>query len=275
MAVRITPKFAILTVAFLCVAIWLIGFDREGQPTTDEQPPAITDQPSTSLEPPESNQPSIVEPGQAEPDPLRDIRGEKKFLKKMEDEFREDYAKFKADGSLETLVSMRQDIDSFLADALVLQERAQSAYKTCIANSTDETVFNDCFEARFGIAIAMSHFGIEPTLAKLPNVSRSHLAESDAGYALNLARQVSQSRLKMQNIKNNPELAQKYGLSIPTLESLIAEAEQIQDRALSLGDDDPVRKWILLNHAELVLDDFDWRTLKYTMMVESSKPLLP
>ena len=67
-------------------------------------------------------------------------------------------------------------------------------------------------------------------------------------------------------------LVQKSGVSVDDVAPIIDRAQQLEDRALSLGDEDPVLTWILQGHAELLLSDFNLRTFKYLGLLGAMSP---
>lgn len=74
---------------------------------------------------------------------------------------------------------------------------------------------------------------------------------------------MASAKSTLDSMKRNPMLVQKSGVSVDANAPIIDRAQHLEDRALSLGDEDPLLTWILQAHADLLLDYFGERTFKY------------
>jgi hypothetical protein len=190
-------------------------------------------------------------------------------------EYREEYSRMKADSSLETLISIRSDLDSFLADANVLNTHANAAFRRCISHYRGKSSFYECTVAETAVNQSWSHFGIEATLRQLPKVSLSNIVNSDKGVVQSVTDNLLSANLVMRNMESNPELVRKCSLSLDDLKPEIDRADSLNIRAKQLGTADPILTWILANHSGLLVEDFSLKTAEYREIVEREKPQLP
>ena len=258
---KMTPaaKGAILMAAFVCIAVWVVNFTGESHPTSDGETKVIPDQASEPAEP---------DPGAWD----ESLKGEKAHLEEGDRAFQDAFSRMRADSSLDALEPIRQDIDSFLADAEAIHKSMITDYRACIVASTDSTVGHNCTGPSMYMAVSAGYFGIEDTLRKYPNISRSQLIEDNSGWSKSLSVNLVSTKSTLNSMRRNPMLVQKSGVSVDDVAPIIDRAQQLEDRALSLGDEDPVLTWILQGHAELLLSDFNLRTFKYLGLLGAMCP---
>jgi hypothetical protein len=264
--------------AFVIFGLLVVGFVLYKRADVAKQDPSLAAGGIYPQKASQENDPSSesIQPDPAKPESaVEGLKEARADLESSDREFEKEYSKISQDISLENLAAIRLDLEGLLADASTLHELTKTAYIACIAASTDGTVFNNCFLPKLYIRSSYSHFGIEEDLRKLPNVSLSTFGSSNLGWSQSVSRRLAKTKTALSSIANDPRLAAKYDVSLDTVRPIFEEAQQLQARALSVGDDgNPVLIWILLVHADLLLDNFSFRTGKYSMAMDSSRPLL-
>jgi len=277
---KITPrtKVVALVATFILFVVWFINATDKGQSEpavsgnaaadhSTEKPVSVTSNGSDTV------QGNAVASGDSEH--AQGIKEERADLEESDKEFEEGYSSMESDSRLESLAPIQGDIADFLRDARALHDEARRAYESCIEKNDDANVFQNCFGASFYMHGSMSHFGIEQTLRELPNVSRSRLARSNEGWNKMVSDQMHNARSTLKSLGANQALASERGVPLSVLSQLTGKAQSLQDRANSVGDDDPVLQWILLSHADLLLVEFRLDADSYSRMLKRGKPLEP
>lgn len=254
-----TSKIAILMLAFVSLAIWVVNFTGKSHSTSGGETKVVPDQASES----------------AKTDPAawyESLKGQEAHLEKEDREFQDILSRLKADSSLETLAPIQQELDSFLIDAEAIHKSMITDYRDCIAASTDSTVDQNCAGPSSYIDVSETNFGIEDTLRKYPNISRSQLIEDNSEWSKSLSVSLAGTKSTLNSMKRNPMLVQKSGVSVDDVAPIIDRVQQLEDRALSLGDTDPVLTGILQGDVGLLLSDFNLRTFKYLRSLSAMCP---
>jgi hypothetical protein len=258
-----TTKFLLWAIPIFAIIFWYVTY-------TPEKPASGVSVLSGPAQTPVQRAPEAAAPTKAT---LNDMKAD---FEGSERAFREDYGKMKADSLLENLSPLRPDLDSFLADDSDMHDRTRVAYIECLGISSDSTAQDNCYTPQFFIRSTYTHFGIEQTLRKLPDVSAAAMAKDNLGWMDTVAIHRAKAGAILLDITNDPALAWKNGIDIDTAKTLIAKIDQLQGRAVWQGDDvNPVQTWILLSHADLLLDDFDFRAWKFSLIMRKSKPMQP
>ncbi len=254
-------KVTILALVFVCFTVWLLSVTNKHHPSLDNKSHPISNQSSIEIEanPIESKQ------------SIEGIKENQIDLQTSNDKFQVEYLKMVTDGSLESIISYQQDFDNFLTDAKLLHDDAIASYKSCIANSTDITVDRNCFGARWALNSSWAHFGIENTLRQLPNVSLADVSKSNLQWTQTISSHMSNVKSTLYSIEDNPELARKCSISAESLGSVVEKAQELEDRATSVRNEDPILIWILQSHADILLNEFNLKTFKYLTMVDNVK----
>jgi hypothetical protein len=261
---RMTPvaRAGVLVIALICFAIWFLGgTDKKHvqSGTGDIAEPRV---PSVQR----SAAPESTTEG------LKEARADFAY---SEQQFTDQYAKMAADSQLVNLAIIHADLESFLTDARSLHQRARSAYGLCITSNDDLTVFNNCAGPSLYLRSGYAHFGIEDSLRELPDISRAKMLRDDQGWQDSVSARFPKADQALESIENHPDLAQQCGVDSNRARQTLQQAHRLYEKSLLEKDEDPTLGWILVAHADLLVDDFQFQISRYSVLLLSGKPLFP
>jgi hypothetical protein len=257
--------FAGIAFVFVSSAVWLIA----RSPETPQQP-AISDdgsRPKTMNEPP------------AESTTTKDNAGEAMSRTDLESSiasdtrsFDDQIAELRKLSTQDRFSRIRPILRDFIADLISFNALQKADYKSCLEKTIAKSALNDCFSDWEAENSIMGSIAVEDVLSKLPNFSEQTLLRDNEHWFLTLDQEQSKAEKLMLELGNDPQLAQKLGITVGALDTIVSMAKAYEQQAVLSKDDDPVASTILIHHADLLYADFTWRTWAFTEATYGGRP---